>query len=141
MGHKHLDVSGSPPELATVLGAFDRVVEIGIGRRFEVAQTLARGGVQVTATDVVERSVPPSVAFVTDDVTQPTRAVYADADAIYALRLPPELQRPAAELAASVEIPLLFTTLGADPTVIEATRRPIRAGTLFVRRPGDGPLR
>jgi uncharacterized UPF0146 family protein len=134
-------VPGSSPQLTAVLGAFDRVVEVGIGRRTDVARQLARRGVQVTATDVVERSVPAGVEFVRDDLTQPTRAVYASADAIYALRLPPELQRPAAALAASVGVPLFFTTLGGDPTVIEATQRSTAAGPLFVRRPEDGTPR
>lgn len=141
MGHKHLDVTDSPPELTTVLEGFDRVVEVGIGHRTDLAATLRDRGVQVTATDVTECAVPPGVEFVQDDVTQPSRAVYAAAEAIYALRLPPELQRPAAELAATVDVPLFFTTLGGDPTVIEATRRTVQSGTLFVRRPGNGPLR
>jgi len=41
------------------LSDYDRVVEIGIGRRVAVARTLAGRGVAVTATDVRQREVPP----------------------------------------------------------------------------------
>ena len=131
---------GSSPPLRTVLGAFDRLVEVGIGERTDVAASLADQGVSVTGTDVRERNVPEGVEFIVDDVTNPDRSVYASAEAIYALRLPPELQGPTAALAASVEVPLYFTTLGGDPVVIEAEPQTIQEGTLFVHRPDSaGP--
>ncbi|MFW6384304.1 MAG: UPF0146 family protein [Halodesulfurarchaeum sp.] len=131
-------MSGSHPTLVSVLGEFDRLVEVGIGRRTEVAEILAGRGVTVTATDVVERSVPAGVTFRRDDLRRPSVEVYESASAIYALRLPPELQRPAAELAGTIDRPLFFTTLGGDPVVIGADRRPVQAGTLFLHRPGTG---
>jgi hypothetical protein len=114
------------------LAAFERVVEIGIGHRTGVAADLADAGVAVTATDVRERSVPAGVEFVRDDVTDPTPGVYADADALYALNCPPELHRPAADLARDVDVPFRFTTLGADPPAVPVVRETLPGETLFV---------
>lgn len=139
MGHKHLDVPGSLPTLPDVLGRHDRLLEVGVGRRTDVAATLADRGVAVTAIDVEPRSVPDGVDFAIEDVTDPDPARYADVDAIYALRLPPELQRPAETVAADASVPLYFTTLGGDPAVIDAVARSVRSGTLFVREPDRGP--
>ncbi|MFB6082241.1 MAG: UPF0146 family protein [Halanaeroarchaeum sp.] len=120
------------PELAEILADYDRLVEVGIGERTAMAASLVERGSRVTATDVVERAVPPGVAFVVDDVTDPDPAVYRDADAIYSLRLPPELQRPALAVARAAEADLLFTTLGGDPAVVPATPRTVAEGTCFV---------
>jgi uncharacterized UPF0146 family protein len=121
--------------LVSRLSDYGRVVEIGIGRRTGVARALAAAGLSVVATDVCERSVPPGVRFVVDNITDPDRSVYAEADALYARNLPPELQRPALSLARDVGAPLLFTTLGDDPAVVPASREPIPRGTLYVGDP------
>ena len=118
--------------LVARLGEFDSVVEVGIGNRPDVAAALADVGVTVTATDLRERPTPDGVRFVRDDVTDPDQQVYADADAIYALSLPPELHRPALDLALEVNASLLFTTLGADPPTIPVRRETLPGETLFV---------
>jgi len=117
------------------LSGHDRVVEVGVGREPSVAAGLARADVAVTATDIHPREVPPDVAFVVDDVTAPERSVYTGADAVYGLNLPPELHRPALELAVSVDADLLFTTLGGDPPTVPVTRERVPAETLFVADP------
>lgn len=113
------------------LAGTDRAVEVGIGRRPEVAAELARRGVTVIATDINERSVSAAVQFVRDDVTAPTRSVYAEADVLYARNLPPELHVPVTELARAVEAACLFTTLGGDPAVVPVRRERLPAGTLY----------
>jgi len=118
--------------LVSRLADHERVVEVGIGRRTAIAGALARRGCAVTATDVRERAVPPGVRFVVDDVTDPARSLYAGADVIYALNLPPELQRPARDLARAVGVPLWFTTLGGDPVVIPVRRETIPGGALCI---------
>lgn len=122
----------SPEPLLELLARYDRLVEVGIGHNTDLAAALAARGVAVIATDVVPREVPKGVEFVRDDVTDPDRAIYEDAEAIYAQRLPPELQRPTWELARSVGVPLYFTTLGGDPAVVPAETRTIPSGTVFV---------
>lgn len=120
--------------IVDTLSGFASVVEVGVGARTDVAAALAERGVSVTATDVVPRSVPSGVEFVRDDVTDPDRGVYEGAGAMYAQRLPPELQRPLVDLARHVDAAAFFTTLGGDPAVVPADPRTVESGTLFVAR-------
>lgn len=122
-----------------MLAAHDRLVEVGIGHRTDLARALAERGCAVTATDVVPREVPPDVKFVVEDLLDPDMGHYADAEAIYALRLPPELQRPAAALADRLGVPLYFTTLGGDPAVVEHEVRTVQSGTLYVHAAERSP--
>ena len=127
-------MSRSSDTLVGYLARYDTLVEVGVGNRPDTAAALAERGCAVTATDVHERPVPPAVTFVRDDVTDPAPAVYADADAVYALNCPPELQRPLADVAAAAEADCLFTTLGGDPATVP-TRSQFLPGdreTLFV---------
>ncbi|EMA36326.1 UPF0146 family protein [Halobiforma nitratireducens] len=126
--------------LIDYLREYDRVVEVGIGRRTGLAADLVDVGVSVTATDVHPRAVPDGVRFVEDDVVDPEPSVYADADAVYARNLPPELHRPALEVAQEADADLLFTTLGGDQPTVPVERKTIREGTLYVARdePGSG---
>lgn len=113
------------------LRPLDPVVELAIGRRPAVAAALAETNA-VTATDIVERSVPAGIQFVLDDLLAPTPAVYADAAGLYALNLPPELHRPALTLAEAVNAALAFTTLGHDAPAVPVRRQESLPGeTLF----------
>ncbi|RQG92103.1 hypothetical protein EA473_17775 [Natrarchaeobius chitinivorans] len=116
------------------LREYDRLVEIGIGRRADLAAALAKADVAVTATDVYPRAVPDGVRFVRDDVVDPDPDVYADAEAVYARNLPPELHRPTLEVAREADATLYFTTLGGDQPAIPVERKTIREGTLYVAR-------
>nr|WP_255152589.1 UPF0146 family protein [Halorarius halobius] len=112
-------------------------VEVGVGNRPDVAGALAARGRTVTATDVVDRSVPAGVQFVRDDVVDPDPAVYADADLVYALNCPPELQRPLVEAAEAAGATWAFTTLGGDPAVVESTPETVQDETLFTSPSSD----
>ena len=116
------------------LEGFERVVEVGIGRRTDLAAALLAAGVAVTATDVVERSVPDGARFVGDDVTDPDPDVYADAGAIVACNLPPELHGPTLALAERVGAAFAFTTLGTDPPAVPVEPETVGDGTLFWAR-------
>lgn len=118
--------------LVAGLADADAVVEVGVGQRPDVAAGLAKRGVRVTATDIVDRSVPEEVTFVRDDVTDPDRAVYEGSDVVYALNCPPELQRPVRDVARTVGAEFRFTTLGGDPVVVPARPRTLDSETLFV---------
>ncbi len=118
------------------LADYDRVVEVGVGRRTELAAALVQRGIAVTATDVHAFEVPDGVRFVRDDVVDPDPSIYADAGAIYARNLPPELHRPALDVAREADADFLFTTLGGDQPAVPVERRTIRDGTLYVARSG-----
>ena len=113
------------------LAGYERLIEVGIGNRTELAAALADRGCTVVATDVVDRETPPGVEFVRDDVTDPDLGVYEGAGAVYMRNCPPELQRPLAAVAGQVGADCLFTTLGGDPTVLPVEREPVEGGTLF----------
>lgn len=117
--------------IVELLSGYESVVEVGIGGRFDVAERLVAAGVSVTATDVVQREVPAGVTFVRDDVTDPDISIFEGAGAVYALRLPPELQRAVVAVAREVGAACFFTTLGGDPVVVPATPRTVESGTLF----------
>ena len=121
-------------DLLETLSDYNRVVEVGIGRRTDVAAALVDRGVEVIATDVHDRESPANVRFVRDDIVDPDPDIYVDADAIYALNLPPELHRPALDVAREADADLLFTTLGGDQPAVPVERRTIDAGTLYVAR-------
>ncbi len=120
--------------LLDTLSVYDRVIEVGIGRRTDVVAALIDEDVSVTATDVHDRDVPDGVRFVRDDIVDPDSSIYADADAMYALNLPPELHRPTLEVARTADAVFLFTTLGGDQPAVPVERRTIDAGTLYVAR-------
>lgn len=133
----------SPEPLLDLLAAYDTLVEIGIGRRTDLAEALADRGATVTATDIEQCRVPEPVEFVLDDVTDPDRTIYEDAEALYARRLPPELQRPTWELARDVGAACLFTTLGGDPALVPAETKTTPEGTVHVSfrgEPGGHPF-
>jgi len=124
--------------LVTRLSDVDSVVEVGVGNRPDVAAGLAERGVDVTATDIRERSVPEPVTFVTDDVTDPTLSVYEGADVVFARNLPPELQRPLRDVAWRVGATSWFTTLGGDPAVVPAEAEQLPGGVVLYRA-ADSP--
>ena len=126
--------------LAGYLARYDRLVEVGVGRRPGVAAALVERGRTVTATDVHERSVPDGVGFVRDDVVARADRVAAgeppgetyDADAVYARNLPPELHRPARDVARAAGADFVFTTLGGDQPAIPVRRETVGDETVFV---------
>ena len=131
-------------DLADRLARYDSVVEVGIGRRPEVAAALADAGVDVTATDVFDASVPEGIRFVRDDVVARAAAVRetetADpgdlyrVDAVYALNLPAELQAPARDVAHAADADFCFTTLGFEEPTIPVDRESVGRETLYLAR-------
>jgi uncharacterized UPF0146 family protein len=123
--------SDSKSALVDRLSRYETLVEVGVGNRSDVAAGLADRGCRVTATDVYDRPVPATVRFVRDDVTDPDPTIYRDADAVYALNCPPELQRSLADAAGAVDADCLFTTLGGDPAIVDVTPETLSGDTLF----------
>ncbi len=114
------------------LSSADCVIEVGIGRRTDLASLLTKSGVSVTATDIHERDVPTGVTFVRDDIVDPDLEVYEGADVIFARNLPPELHRPTLAVARAVDAAFVFTTLGGDQPTVPVERKTIPGDTLFV---------
>jgi len=128
------DSRRNPGTIIDYLTAYQRVVEVGIGHRTDLARALADRGVSVTATDIYDRDVPDDVTFVRDDIVDPEPSVYADADAIYARNLPPELHRLALAVARDADADFLFTTLGGDQPAVPVERTTVESGTVYVAR-------
>ena len=114
---------------------YESVVEIGVGEQTDVAAALVDNHVDVTATDIVVRSVPEGVTFVLDDVTDPDPGVYEHADLLYAINLPGELQRPMTDLASALGLPCAFTTFGTEGPTVAAEPEAIGGDTLYWVRP------
>ena len=140
MGANGSSVQGTRDALVDRLARHDRLVEVGVGRRTEVAGALAARGRAVTATDVHDRAVPDGVRFVRDDVTDPDEAVYEDADAVYALNCPPELHRAVWWVARRVDADCYFTTLGTDGPAVPVERETLPGETLFRAKRVRGEL-
>lgn len=137
------------------LDRFDRLLEVGSGDRLGVAEALADRGRDVIAIDVavddgddggtggsagslrVRRNDVISLA----DAHDPSDAIGADGgiDAVYARRLPAELQRPTVELARRLDADCLFTTLGFEEPIVPVERRSLPGSTLYVARTSTTP--
>ena len=92
---------------------YRRVVEVGIGTYSRVACALQDRGLTVTATDINPRRA--AVPVVRDDLWEPRLEVYRGAQAIYAIRPPPELLLPLKELAGRLAVDLIVKPLAGEP--------------------------
>ncbi|MFO8116618.1 MAG: UPF0146 family protein [Halorubrum sp.] len=155
-------VSRSRQALVDALARHDRLLEVGVGDRPEVARSLAERGRDVVAVDVAvgERTraavretdgatVAGSLRVIEGDVldlAEPAEAAVesgpagatGEFDAVYACNLPAELQRPTVALADRLEAACLFTTLGFEEPTIPVRRRSLPETTVYVAR-GDPP--
>ena len=143
---------GSPRHggLVDALERYDRLLEVGVGDRLDVARALAARGCSVLAIDIDPPPVddePPGdlsvrrgdvVALaagdsaVAGDVTVESAAGQTGVDAVYARRLPAELHRPTVEVARRLNATCLFTTLGFEEPIVPADRRTLPRQTMFV---------
>lgn len=134
-------MTASRTALVDRLAVYDTLVEVGIGRRPEVAVALADAGADVTATDVFDAPVPDGVAFVRDDVVARAATVREGGhpgpyrvDAVYGLNLPAELQRPARDVAHAADADFCFTTLGFEEPAVPVERESVGRETLYLAR-------
>jgi len=67
-----------------------KVVEVGIGRNWKVAEILAERGFEVVAVDVLDMRSKGGVRYFRDDVTNPRLEIYRNASLIYSIRPPVE---------------------------------------------------
>jgi uncharacterized UPF0146 family protein len=92
---------------------YRRLVEVGIGTYSRVACALQDRGLLVTAIDINPRT--EEVPVVRDDLRAPRLEFYLDAQAIYAIRPPPELLPPLKELARTLAVDLIVKPLAGEP--------------------------
>ncbi|GAA0520873.1 hypothetical protein GCM10008992_21330 [Halorubrum aquaticum] len=151
------------------LDRFDRLLEVGSGDRLGVARDLADRGRDVIAIDVAvdegadgdgttgrpdgSLRVRHGDVVALAEASDPTSEIDASAetdtsvgidsaagvDAVYARRLPAELQRPTVELAGRLDAACLFTTLGFEEPVVPVERRSLPRTTLYVARSAADP--
>jgi len=163
---------GSPghDDLVDALERYDRLLEVGVGNRLDVARELAargcavlaidvdppsheRGGAEIDADDdtaaddgtttgdrtttgdgtlavrhgdVVALAAADSAAQLDPAITRAT------VDAVYARRLPAELQRPTVALARRLDAACVFTTLGFEEPIVPVERRALARNTMYV---------
>ncbi|GAB6879717.1 hypothetical protein JCM17823_19910 [Halorubrum gandharaense] len=148
--------------LVDALADFDRLLEVGVGTRPEVARELAARGREVVAIDVRAEALPAppgpdpeseaapgSLRFAVGDVLALADSLDPAGDlggtvngglggpfdAVYACNLPAELQRPTRKLAHRLDATFAFTTLGFEEPVVPAERRTVGRETLYVVEP------
>ena len=109
-----------------VSSRYQKVVEIGIGSYPKVALALQARGLEVVATDIQPQPVGFPTEF--DDARCPRFELYEGAQAIYAVRPPPELIPLLKELASRLTVDLLVRPLAAEPV---DGRLMNRAGSFF----------
>jgi len=113
-----------------------RIVEVGVGRRADVARRLAREGYDVTTTDVrdVHDAVGDHINFVRDDVREPDASVYSDAVLVYSLRPPYEIHAALADVAREAEADLLVAPLADEGVGFDAELVNYEGRAFFVKR-------
>ncbi|MBP1922965.1 uncharacterized UPF0146 family protein [Halorubrum alkaliphilum] len=119
-------------------------VDVAVDGGIEYGPTDADGSLLVRRGDVVAIASldgpltaldGPQSADPSDPVDRgPAPTGVDDFDAVYALNLPAELQRPAVSLADALDADCLFTTLGFEEPIVPAERRSVRGTTVHVAR-------
>lgn len=89
------------------------VAEIGIGHFPGVAYALRNRGIRVFATDVKPFAYD-GFSVVSDDITEPDIALYADIQLIYSVRTPSELVPYMVTLARAVSADLIVKPLSSE---------------------------
>ncbi len=92
---------------------YERLAEVGIGNYTKVALALEARGLTVVATDIHPRAADFTVHM--DDIWEPQIDLYRGAQAVYAIRPPPELLPPLKSLARRLGVDLIVKPLAAEP--------------------------
>ncbi|MFO7968018.1 MAG: UPF0146 family protein [Archaeoglobaceae archaeon] len=89
------------------------VVEVGIGKKWDIAIQLSSAGFKVIATDIMDLE-PEDFDFVKDDITNPDISLYKKSGLIYSIRPPPELFSSIIHVARSAGADCLIRPLGNE---------------------------
>ncbi len=89
----------------------DRVVEVGVGRFFKVAEYIERHSM----IDLILTDIKPShPRVVKDDITNPQLSIYKGSKLIYSIRPPLELVRPLIEISDTINATLLIKPITTE---------------------------
>ena len=108
--YKHIEESFS----RYIIGNYQSAAEIGVGRNFTVAESIARAGVAVRTTDIFPQLPPAGVPFFRDDVCTPDLTRYHGTELIYAVRPGIEMVPCIIALARSVNADCIIYHLGNE---------------------------
>jgi hypothetical protein len=90
-----------------------KVVEVGVGRRWDTAKELAEKGFEVIVVDVID-ILPEGLRYIRDDITNPDSRVYQNASLIYSIRPPVELYPYIIEIARKVRADCIIRPLSNE---------------------------
>jgi len=91
-----------------------KVVEVGIGNYWRVAEYLAKAGFEVIAIDLKPINLKANLKFYIDDITNPNMEIYEGASLIYSIRPPPELVKSILRVARAVNADCIVKPLYGD---------------------------
>lgn len=84
------------------------IAEVAIGKFDKIAQMLSeKENITIIKTDIQ----PADATVITDDITNPNLELYKDADIIYSIRPPSELQPHIVRLAQEIDAQLIIKPL------------------------------
>jgi len=95
-----------------------KVVEVGVGRNYIIADYLAKKGFEVITTDLN----PSKDSTIKDDIINPNMAIYSGSSLIYSIRPPYEIQGDIVKVARYV---------GCDAIIYPLKNEIIKGGELI----------
>jgi uncharacterized UPF0146 family protein len=90
----------------------DKVVEVGVGGRPEVA-LLLKDMIEIVVTDIIDLEYA-GLRFFRDDIFDPNIGIYKNASLIYSIRPPIDIQEAMANIAEEVGADLLIRPFGNE---------------------------
>jgi len=91
-----------------------KVIEVGIGRMYELAKKLSREGLEVIATDIISQTPILEFKYVKDDIFTPDMTIYSGASLIYSIRPPIELFNYILKVSKTVKADCLIRPLNNE---------------------------
>ena len=122
-----LAIDIDPPSQSHERGGDDTVADDTAADNTAADDTAAGDGVlAVRHGDVVALAAADSITHLDPAISRAT------VDAVYARRLPAELQRPTVTLARRLDAACMFTTLGFEEPIVPVERRALAQKTVYV---------
>jgi len=115
----------------------DKVVEVGVGRFFKVAEYLQ----EHSMIDLILTDIKPSHPhIIKDDITNPRLEIYKGARLIYSIRPPIELYMPLVKVADNVKAKLLIRPLATEHPPVNMKLINYKRSFFYEYRPTKGDI-